>query len=119
MTESSGKVAEGNELIASRLERLFFTPEGGMLGNPDWGSRIPGEFFFEQADEITANEIINEMNFLLGTYETELSPLGASVDILAGENGNNAFIIKTTIESPNSGEEEPVEIEFFKIAEIR
>ncbi len=119
MTETGGKVTSGNELVGSRLERLFFTAEGGMLGHPEWGSRIPGEFFFEPADEITANEIINEMVFLLGTYEndTGVEVIGTSVDILANES-SNAFIVKTTIESLDEGDYEPAEIKFFRITEL-
>lgn len=119
MTDKGGKVASGKELIASRLERLFFTHEGGQLGNPEWGSRIPGEFFFEAADEITANEIINEISFLISTYETNINLLEASVDILASNNADNAFIMKATVSELELEEEEPIEIEFFRIAELR
>lgn len=113
--DKGARIAEGKDHTSAKIERLFFTQEGGILGHPQWGSRII-EYFYEPSDEESANEIINEMTFLLNERDTiEIDEL--SVDLIAGESGSNGVILKVNAFTEES-QLEPQEIEFFRIVEI-
>lgn len=110
-------ILQSSELYHSRLERLFFTPEGALLGNPDWGSRIPNEFFYEPADLLSANEILNECTFLLTEREPLLTIDELTVNILDGESGNTGVLIKADVFSPPPDEEE-ITVSFFNVTKV-
>lgn len=116
LNESGIKIAEDKEYYASRAERLLFEPEGGILGAPDWGSRM-NEFFFEPEDESLANEMINEASFLFSKREDILSLSSMSINIIPTTNGSNGFVFSVGVEYPEQIDEEQ-EIKFFKIIEV-
>jgi hypothetical protein len=111
-----GRLAEGNEYIRNRIERLVFIPEDSILGYPDWGSRIPSEFLQEPEDETTADEIINEMSFLFQSREPEIFLDSVSVNILGMDSGSNGLVVQLNVYEPQATEVE--NIEFFKIVEV-
>jgi phage baseplate assembly protein W len=101
--------------IRSRLERLLFIPEGEILGNPDYGSRLD-EFFHEPLDDTTADDIINEIVFLMQEREPDLELEDISVNILNDDSGANGLLISMTVY--NLVDQETEIIEFFKIIEV-
>jgi hypothetical protein len=113
--DAGPRIAEGKDHTSARIERLFFTQEGGILGHPDWGSRII-DYFYEPSDEENANEILNEMTFLLNERDSIVID-ELSVDLVAGEAGTNGVILKVNVFEDDS-ETEVQEIEFFRITEI-
>lgn len=112
------RVGEGKEYYASRIERLLFEAEGGVLGYPDWGSRIPTEFLFEPEDETTANEIINESAFLFERREDLLEISSMSVEMIPSNSGANGFAFKIGVLLPDTPDEKEEVVEFFKIVEV-
>jgi phage baseplate assembly protein W len=113
--DNGPRVASGKEQMHSRIERLFFTQEGGILGHPQWGSRIL-EYLYEPSDEEMANEIINEMSFLLNEQDSiEIDEV--SVELIGTDSGSNGVILKVNaFEDSQATIPEP--IEFFRIVEI-
>lgn len=108
-------VTDGVNYIRSRLERLLFIPEGEILGNPDFGSRL-NEFFHEPLDDTSADDIINEIVFLIQEREPSIELEDISVNILNNDSGSNGLLISMTVY--NVIDQESQLIEFFKIIEV-
>jgi phage baseplate assembly protein W len=115
LNSKNSSILSGNSYIAARLERLFFISEGEMLGNPDYGSRLI-EFFHEPLDETTADDIINEISFLMQEREPEIELEDITVSILNDDSGSNGLIISLTVY--NVVDQETEVIEFFKVIEV-
>lgn len=112
------RIGEGKEYYTARVERLLFESEGGLLGHPDWGSRI-SEFIMEPEDETTAQEIINETGFLFQNREDVLELSSMSVQIIPSNTGSNGFAFEVGVLMPESADEDPEEIiKFYRIVEI-
>jgi phage baseplate assembly protein W len=112
---NSAFIAEDKEYLKYRLERLLYVSEGEALGYPDWGSKI-NEIFHEPEDETSADEIINEIVFLIQERDPDVEIEDIYVDILGLDSGANGIIIKMNVYSPDA--EEVQLIEFFKINEV-
>ena len=108
-------VAEDNDYIRARIERLLFIPEGEILGIPDFGSKLI-EFLHEPADETTADDIINEISFLMQEREPEIDIDDIFVEILNNDSGQSGLLIRMNIYDNTTQQEQ--EIEFFKIIEV-
>ena len=115
LNSNNRSVAEGMDYIRSRLERLLFIPEGEILGNPDYGSRL-NEFFHEPLDETTADDIINEIVFLMQEREPEIELEDISINIVNNDSSSSGIIISMTVY--NVTDQESQIIEFFKIIEV-
>lgn len=111
----SSSVAEENNYIRARVERLLFIPEGEILGIPDFGSKLL-EFFHEPSDETTADDIINEITFLMQEREPELDIDDIFVEILGSDSGQSGLLIKMNIYDNTTQQQQ--EIQFFKIIEV-
>ena len=101
--------------LSARLERLLFVEKGAILGNPDFGSYL-NELFHEPEDETLAEEIINEIIFLVQTYEPDLDIEDITAEILGTDSGQNGILIKMNIYIIPT--ETIEEIQIFKIQEI-
>jgi phage baseplate assembly protein W len=115
LNNNNSSVVDGQNYIRSRLERLLFIPEGEILGNPDYGSRLY-EFFHEPLDDTSADDIINEIVFLMQEREPEIELEDISVNILNDDSGSSGIIISMTVY--NVVDQESEIIEFFKIIEV-
>jgi phage baseplate assembly protein W len=108
-------VADNSDYIRARIERLLFIPEGEILGFPDYGSAIQ-DFFHEIEDDISADDIINEITFLMQEREPELEIDDIYIEILNADAGQNGILIRMNIYDNTSQQNQ--EIEFFKIVEV-
>ena len=108
-------VAEDNNYLSARIERLLFIPEGEILGIPDFGSKLI-EFFHEPLDETSADDIINEITFLMQEREPEIDIDDIFVEILNSDSGQNGLLIKMNVYDNTTQQQQ--EIEFFKIIEV-
>lgn len=108
-------VKYNKDLLSSRIERLLFIEKGEMLGYPDFGSYL-NELFHEPEDETLAEEIINEIIFLVQTYEPDLDIEDITAEILGTDSGQNGILIKMNIYIIPT--ETIEEIQIFKIQEI-
>jgi len=115
LTDEGFKILEGEALYQNRLERLFFTPDGGHLGNSHIGSLI-NDFFFEQNDSIAAAEIIDEAEYLISEYEPDLNIIEIRAEITPNENGTDVFFLSVKCEIKSTSE--IIEPKFYKIREI-
>jgi phage baseplate assembly protein W len=102
------------DYLSARLERLLFVEKSEILGFPDFGSYLP-EFFHEPEDETIAEEIINEITFLIQTYEPDLEIEDITAEILGTDSGQNGILIKMNIYIIETQTIE--EIKIFKIQE--
>lgn len=85
------KMSTGEELIHSRLNRLLFTEQDSIIGNPNEGSLIP-LFFYDPMDEITVKEILTETEYLITNYEPTLTLNAVSVYTI-NDNGTYGIVI--------------------------
>lgn len=115
LTKNGGKEAQGKEYVSERLQRLFFVPEGSILGHPDWGSQIPS-LLHEPLDETSADDLINEMDFLFSSREDYVELDSAEVSIVELGAGKDGIVMNLGVILPQ--EEEIVDLEFFSILEV-
>ena len=115
LNSSTADIKEGNEYISSRIERLLFVSEGEVLGYPDWGSKIQS-ILHDELDEITGDDLNNEINFLIGTREEGISLESSEISIV--DMGDNLDGMIATIEISEDSEEEVQTIQFFKVMEF-
>ena len=108
-------IKSDKDLLAARLERLLFIEHNEILGFPDFGSYL-SELFHEPEDETIAEEIINEIIFLVQSYEPDLEIQDITAEILGTESGQNGILIKMNIYILETQSVE--EITIFKIQEI-
>jgi hypothetical protein len=118
LDERGIRIGEGKDYYHSRVERLIFEAEGGILGYPDWGSRIP-EFIMEPEDETSAQEMINETSFLFQNREDLLEISSMAVEIIPSNTGANGFAFQLGILLPEAADEDPEEIiKFYRVVDI-
>ena len=115
LNSSIADVRSGSEYISSSLERLLFISEGSALGHPDWGSKIPS-LLHDEMDEMTGDDLNNEINFLIETREERISLESAEISIV--DMGDNLDGIIATLEITEEITEETETIQFFKIMEF-
>lgn len=115
LSQSGGKESFDKEYVRERLSRLFFVPEGSVLGTPDWGSQLPA-LLHEPSDETTADDAINELDFLFSSREPDLELDSVEVSILELGNGNEGLVINCGVLLPS--EQEVTELQFFQILEV-
>lgn len=115
LSNGKGYIAEGKDYVRARLERLFFIPEGEILGYPDYGSALES-FFHEPLDDTSADDIINEIVFLMQERENEIELEDISVNILNDNSGGTGLIASVSVYNIVDSEAET--IEFFKIIEV-
>ena len=85
--KSNLSIKNDSSLLQSRLERLFFcelNSSPGLLGK---GSRIP-EIIHELSTEEIPKAINNEVAFLIGTYETEITLVASEIILSENEYGS-------------------------------
>lgn len=116
------KISEDAELVVSRLERLLFTQRGTVLGEPEFGSFIP-ELLYEPAELGLAKEILRELEAVIIENESEivLEGLDVALDTLNDE-GFEEGVLEIGIQFRMLNAENPEEkinVEFFKIAQLR
>lgn len=106
--EEELKIGTLEESIRDSVRRLLFTKIGEIPGLPEIGSRL--HLFFDQpADEITANDILDECTFLIENYEPRITLRAILVDF----NGNGVIVqIKYVIDDDAADIER--EAEFFQ-----
>lgn len=93
--EEELKIGTLEESIRDSLRRLLFTKIGEIPGLPDIGSRLY-LYFDEPADEVSANDILNEVQFLIENYEPRITTTALLVDY----DGNGVIVeIKYIINS--------------------
>lgn len=98
--EEEFKIGTYEESIRDSLRRLLFTKIGSIPGLPELGSRLY-LFFDEPSDEISANDILSEIQFLIETYEPRI----ALKSLLVDYDGNGIIVnIKYTINTDTNGE---------------
>jgi phage baseplate assembly protein W len=116
------KISSDAELVASRLERLIFTPQGSVLGFPEFGSTIP--FLMQDPIEIgLAREILREVEDLIVANEKDivLESLDVVLDTI-NDQGNEEGVLNIKIGFYMKNVENPeqaFEAEFFRIAQLR
>ena len=115
LTSNGGKDSSGKDYVYERLQRLFFVPEGTILGHPDWGSQIPS-LLHEQMDETSADDIINEFDFLFSSREDYVELDSVEVSILELGASEDGIVVNLGVVLPQ--EEEVVELQFFKVLEV-
>lgn len=115
LTSNGGKESYDKEYVRERLSRLFFVPEGSVLGYPDWGSQVPA-LLHEPSDETTADDVINELDFLFSSREDTLELDSVEVSILELGSGNEGLVVKCEVALPQ--ESETTELQFFQILEV-
>lgn len=59
---------EGIYAIIESWRNILITPERSVDHDPEYGSKLP-EYIFEQSDEVTQEEIIDEIKTKLMTYD--------------------------------------------------
>lgn len=116
------KISSDAELVASRLERLIFTPKGTVLGEPEFGSNIP--FLLQEPIEVgLAREILRELEELI--FQNEQDIVLESLDVVLdtiNEEGNEEGIVNIRVGFYMKNAENPEQAlvaEFFKIAQLR
>lgn len=114
LNDKKTSVLIDKDYIGARIERLLFTKSGDVLGYPDYGSLLD-DFFHEQLDETTSEDLINEITFLFQTYEPELEIEDISIEILGTDSGQTGILIKMNIYVVEN--ETIEEISIFKIYE--
>lgn len=115
LTSNGGKDAHDKEYLRERLSRLFFVPEGSVLGYPDWGSQLP-TLLHEPSDETTSDDAINELDFLFSSREPTLELDSVEVSILELGNGNEGLVVNCGVVLPQDSE--VTELQFFQILEV-
>lgn len=101
------------ELLHASLERLFFVEIGTQLGSLDQGSRII-DYFYEPATENTALAIMDEVEFLITTYEVRMVLEAVGVDIVPAA-GATGLIIMVRYHLP----ENPDKVEYLEFVKVR
>lgn len=109
------QVLGGSDLFNNRLERLIFQKEGGLLGNPDFGSLVLN-YLADPDDRVSQFDIINEISILMQTYEPDLSLIDASVSSGNEPGIGNVVTVKLTVEYTLT--DQTFQVEFFKIRDI-
>ena len=92
MGQSEFTIAKDTDLLASRLERLFFTSIGESIGHLDKGSRIL-EYFWEGDTEENAQGILREVKFILRAYEPNVIPTNMMVTFQPVNSGGGIALI--------------------------
>jgi len=116
------KISEDAELVVSRLQRLLFTPLGTVLGEPEFGSFIP-TLMYEPGEIGLAREVLRELETLITENEPDiiLEGLDVALDTLNDE-GTEEGVLEIGIQFRMINAENPEEkinVEFFKIAQLR
>lgn len=116
ITDTFSKIAFDKELFRYRIERLLFTEEGSLLGDPQWGSLLP-TYFFEPRDTILIKDIIKEIEYLIKTFEERINLIELRVGLVGEAQGSSeGMIINVDYEIKDTGEVD--QIQFFKVKSV-
>lgn len=109
------KIAEGIDLVNANLERLLFQGLREVPGHLEIGSRVP-EYFWEPAINKTANIMVEEIKFLIQTYENRIELKEIVVNILDMDVANKGIHI--TLKYNLKQSEDITTVEFNRIVSV-
>lgn len=115
-TNPMAVVLDDYKSAAAHLERLIFTPLDSIPGMLGIGSKVP-DFLDEPMDEETAEDILEEIEFLFDNYEPRLTLNETTIELRSMDRDKEGVLITLSI-SPHSNEEIRETISFFRIREI-
>ena len=107
-------IANDENLLAARLERLFFSEIGESHGYLEEGSRIL-DYFYEGDTVDNARSILTEVKILLSVYESNFIPEYMRVDFQIVGNGGSAALIISIEGYFLNNENELYNIELIKV----
>ena len=113
--EDGPKISEGGALYNVALERLLFQGLNEVPGFLGVGSRLL-EYFWEPATQRTASKIIEEIKYMVKTYEKRVTLKSVSVHIINQDTSDRG--VQIDLEYEISGTEEVQEVTFNRIVEI-
>lgn len=90
---SPGAFVEGEEAIKEHVGRLFLTPKGSLIDNPDYGCGIPS-YKYELMSEDTKVFIEMDVRDTIDKWEPRVIFKGLSVDV---DPDNGTFTINVAL----------------------
>lgn len=108
------QVLTDSDLYNNRLERLIFQKEGGLLGNPDFGSLVL-DYLNDPDDRVAHFDIMNEIAVLIEDNEPDLALREATVE---SQNTTIGNVITVRLQVEYTVTSEIFNVQFFKVRDV-